>query len=273
MRKPSASGAPWLPPTDKAVNGRISTDALLLEWSEAPWDTAIYGQPVLQITRLELSANAPGADAGPFLRARDECASNLVSCRLPVDRLRESMFLEDLGFRFIEVIYAPEIDIDRVPPLATPPLALSRATDDDLDAVREIAGSAFRNERFHVDPRMPAALADLRYQNWAASALDHPRQRLEVLRDGTSIIAFFVTEMLADGTCYWHLNAVHPDAQGRGYGRRAWHTMLAAASDEGARRVRSSIVARNHRVLNLYASLGFRFPPPAMTFHWVRTGA
>ena len=101
--------------------------------------------------------------------------------------------------------------------------------------------------------------------------LDHPSQRLHVIRDGSLLAAFFVTERLADGTCYWHLNAVTPDAQGKGYGRRAWLAMLHQAQGDGAQRVRTSIVARNHRVLNLYARLGFRFPPPLMTFHWVRS--
>jgi RimJ/RimL family protein N-acetyltransferase len=84
------------------------------------------------------------------------------------------------------------------------------------------------------------------------------------------LVAFFVTELLPDGTCYWHLNAVAPGVQGKGYGLRAWLTMLRHARDSGARRVRTSIAARNHRALNLYARLGFRFSPPLMTFHWVR---
>lgn len=252
--------------------GSIATDALRLDWSEAPWDTAIYGKPVLQVTRLEVSGPVRPAAAAAFVQARDACASPLVSCRLPCERLRESMFLEDLGFRFIEMLYNPELALDGLAP-APQPLRLSRGTAADLPAVRDIAGSAFRNERFHVDPRLPGPLADLRYQNWAASALEHPRQRLEVMRDGEDIVSFFVTELQPDGTCYWHLNAVAPSAQGKGYGRRAWQTMLGAAAAEGAKRVRTSIVARNHRVLNLYVSLGFRFPQPQMTFHWVRADA
>ena len=77
--------------------------------------------------------------------------------------------------------------------------------------------------------------------------------------------------VIMDGTCYWHLNAVATELQGKGYGRRAWSAMLQHAQANGARRVRTSIVARNHRVLNLYARLGFRFPPPLMTLHWVRS--
>jgi RimJ/RimL family protein N-acetyltransferase len=46
--------------------------------------------------------------------------------------------------------------------------------------------------------------------------------------------------------------------------------MLHQARIAGAQRVYSSIVARNVKVLGLYARLGFQFAPPTMTFHWVR---
>jgi RimJ/RimL family protein N-acetyltransferase len=46
--------------------------------------------------------------------------------------------------------------------------------------------------------------------------------------------------------------------------------MLRHARRIGAQRVRTSVVARNTRVLSLYARLGFTLPAPAMTFHWVK---
>jgi RimJ/RimL family protein N-acetyltransferase len=255
------------------LQGRIDAPPLLLQWQEAPWDTAIYGTPVLQVTELEVRGPAHVDDAQAFVEARDQSGSALVSCRLPAPSLRESMFLEDLGFRFIEMVFTPELEVERFPATRQHGLSAALAEARDVAEIRRIAGSAFRNERFHVDPRLDPGLGDLRYQNWASSALEHPKQRLYVLRDGAEVVAFFVTELLADGTAYWHLNAVAPQSQGQGYGRRAWLAMMDEARRGGARRVRSSIVARNHRVLNLYASLGFRFLPPTMTFHWVRHGA
>jgi ribosomal protein S18 acetylase RimI-like enzyme len=135
----------------------------------------------------------------------------------------------------------------------------------------DIARTSFQNERFKVDPRLDSSISDHRFCNWVSSSLHHPTQELYTLKDGTRIVAFFVNESLSDGTCYWHLNAVAPDAQGQGYGRRVWLSMLDQAVRADAKRVRSSIAARNHRVLNLYARLGFSFLPPSMTFHWVRS--
>lgn len=220
---------------------------------------------------MEVLGSNAGDDMQMFERERDRLGAGLVSCRLPHECLTESMLLEDHGFRFIEMLYGPELDssafkMDEHVAL----LAVARASEDDLPTLLGIARTAFHNERFKMDPRLDPDVSDQRFQNWVASSLRHPTQELYVICDGARRIAFFITELLDDGTCYWHLNAVALDAQGQGYGRRAWLSMLNHAAQSGARRVRTSIVARNHRVLNLYARLGFRFSPPSMTFHWVR---
>lgn len=253
------------------LDGCIDTSSIFLAWSEAPWDTEVYGYPVLQITGMKIRGTVNPAELDPFVVALDASNSVLASCRMPHGQLRESMLLEEIGFRFIEMLYQPEFTgLQSSESTENQGLSVMRATAADLPEAIDAAGRAFRNERFHVDPRLPSSLGDIRYQNWVRNCLNHATQRLYVLRDGRTLVAFFVVEYLADGTCYWHLNAVVPALQGKGYGLQAWRTMLEVARRDGATRVRTSIVARNHRVLNLYARLGFRFPAPLMTFHWVR---
>jgi len=243
-----------------------------MAWLYPPWDEAVCGWPVMQITHLQVNGPNAEADMLQFEQVRDAIGAGLVSCRLPHDKMGESMLLEAHGFRFIEMLYAPEIALANFNADGNAGLlSVSRAAMSDLPTLLEIARTAFNNERFKIDPRLDPSISDQRFQNWVASSLHHATQELYVIRDGTRVIAFFVTEQLKDGTCYWHLNAVAPDAQGQGYGRRVWLSMLKQASKAGAQRVRTSIAARNHRVLNLYARLGFTFLPPSMTFHWVRT--
>jgi ribosomal protein S18 acetylase RimI-like enzyme len=251
--------------------GYLDTPNLSLEWTEVPWDSVLFGFPVLQIGRIEVRSPAAENDFAAFEAFRDRLQTGLVSCRLPHQCLNESMCLEARGFRFIEMVYHPEIDDLQAKDLGTSTgLKVSRAGSLDLPVVQDIAGHAFHNERFHVDPRLDARIADQRYKNWATNSFNHPSQELYCARDAQRVLAFFVTEMLADGTCYWHLNAVAPDSQGKGFGALAWRAMMHHARDAGAKRVRTCIAARNHRVLNLYCRLGFRVSPPDMTFHWVK---
>lgn len=253
------------------MSQQMTTTALVMTWSLASWDEAVCGFPVIQITAIQVIGSDAGIDMLRFEQMRDAIGAGLVSCRLPHDRLKESIFLEDNGFRFIEMLYAPELDLTEFKfDINAGLLSVRRANTKDLPGLLEIARMAFNNERFKMDPRLHPGISEQRFKNWVATSFHHATHELYVLSDGARIIAFFVTESLSDGTCYWHLNAVAPDAQGQGYGRRAWLSMLHQAANFGAKRVRTSIAARNHRVLNLYARLGFTFLPPSMTFHWVR---
>lgn len=249
----------------------IDTSSLKMAWSRLPWDESVCHFPVLQITSLKVLWSHATTDFRMFEQARDKLGSGLVSCRIPHNSLVESMLLEDHGFRFIEMLYTPELELSATEEVQNGNLlTVNRAIEMDMPALLDIAGTSFYHERFKMDPRLDPRISDQRFQNWVASSLHHPSQELYVVRDGERRISFFIIELLKDGTCYWHLNAVAPDAQGQGYGRRVWTSMLHHAFKSGAKRVRTSIAARNHRVLNLYARLGFTFQTPSMTFHWVR---
>lgn len=252
--------------------GSIDDDALAMSWAETPWDSALFGFPVLHISSL--ACRGPQAQAevafSRFEQQRDALGCRFASARVPAADTEASLLLQARGYRVVEMLLHPQLDLDTADSGALPPSALEvrPAEASSLPALEEIAGAAFGLERFHVDPRVPRGLGDRRYRNWVRSALDHPRQRLLELFDGGQRVAFFVTERLDDGTEYWHLNAVAPQAQGRGIGERAWAAMIERARGEGARRVRSAIVVRNVRVMNLYAKLGFRFQPPLIGLHW-----
>lgn len=249
----------------------IDTQALLLKWIRAPWDEAVCDFPVFQIEQIAVRAPRARDDMRTFERERDSVGAGLVSCRLPHDRLAESMLLEDCGFRFIEMLYAPQLDLRAfAPDVSQSALTVAPVTEADMPEVLGIAGSAFQNERFKMDWRLHPSISDRRFQNWVGNTPAHPTQQLFAVWDDHRLIAFFIIELLNDGTMYWHLNAVAPQAQGQGYGRRVWLRMLDHAREMGAERVRTSVAARNTRVLSLYARLGFTLPAPAMTFHWVR---
>jgi len=255
------------------LQGVLDTPRLFLAWEEAPWDSAIFGAPVLQISRILVRDKDAAQDMLAFEADRDRLRVALVSCRMSCDQMRESILLEQRGFRFIEMLYQPVLaDLHAVPRQVETGLVVEKACQAQLPILEGIAGQAFRNERFHVDPLLDPALGDQRYRSWVRNSFAHASQRLWAIRDTERIVAFFVTEMLGEGTCYWHLNAVARECQGQGYGKRVWQLMIEHARKQGASRIRTSIVARNYRVLNLYARLGFRFPQPLMTFHWVRGG-
>lgn len=253
------------------LSASIEDEHARVEFQEAWWDLPHFGRPVVQINNL-VSKNDL-ASTGVLARLLDICRAKgvaLVSCRMGTERILESMLLEQHGFRHIEVVLHPELPLDRPMDRRHTLFCDSRlAVQEDLPELERIAETAFVNERFYVDPRIQRSIAAARYVGWMKSALTHESQRLHVVQYEGQPVGFFVTERRADAVCYWHLNAISPDWQGRGVGKAAWQRMVDVAKADGCDAVRTCIAVRNVKVMNLYASLGFRFIDPAMTLHWI----
>jgi ribosomal protein S18 acetylase RimI-like enzyme len=246
----------------------FEAEGAAMECFLVPWDTEIFGFPVAQISRLELG---DGADGVGVLRAFDGwCADQrvrLASCRLDHARLRESMALEEVGFRFVEMVHEPRLDlIDRV---AAPRrvIQISEALDDDLPAIEEIAYSAFTTGRFLLDWRLPPELSRRRYAGWVRNSFGDPGHEVLKATADDELVGFFIVETRPDGSVYWHLTAIAPRWQGKGMGMSLWRTMLLRHRADDATSVSTTISGHNPPALNLYARLGFKFGAPQMTFH------
>ena len=237
-----------------------------------PWDTVFFGFTVGQIDTLECpKPHFNSAALHPFFQWLDQNVVRLVSCRLPCDRLVESMLLEECGFKFVETVLHPYLNLPVSRCQDEDELVIAPATLADIPVLETIAANAFTTGRIHVDPRLGPTMGDRRYSRWVTNCLDHPSQRLfKVTNAEDMIIGLFITEAGPDQSMYWHLTAIAPECQGQGYGWRVWRAMLTRHTQEGMRSVSTTITARNIPVLNLYAKLGFRFLPPEITFHWIR---
>lgn len=250
---------------------QLETGALSLAYFQVPWDSEIFAFPVAQIKEIRVSEPTQARkDLLPFQAWLEQEKIRLASCRVPFDRLNETMLLENAGFRFVEMVLHPQLADLQAYPCVSQGLDVDLADDADLPVIEDIAAHAFGYERFHADPRLERALADQRYRVWVRNSHRHPTQRLYKICDGPDLIAFFVTENKPDGLCYWHLTAIAPGFQGRGYGKRVWREMLNQHQREGMTRIGTTIAGGNTPVLNLYVSLGFRFQPPEITLHWLR---
>lgn len=240
--------------------------------AEALWDSKLFGFPVISIVEFQIkTADWDGSAFVGFESWLENHQVGLVSARLGHKKLYESMFLEQHGFRFVEMVLHPYWDRIQSTQYPVDSLSILPATVDDLPAIQIIALTAFGFERFHIDPRLSSKLGDQRYGNWVASALNHPTQKLLKILDEHRLIGFFLIEESSDQSVYWHLTAVSKEFQRMGYGHRVWTAMLKYHQQAGFLSVATTIAARNTPVLNLYSKLQFKFSTPNMTLHLVRT--
>lgn len=249
----------------------IATDNLAMSYSLVPWDCAILGYPVAQISSLSLIdlVHAP-ADFERFEAWRDEESVRLVSCRLDHLRLPESMFLESRGFRFIEVVYQPRFAAVQAMQHVEQGIEVAPASERDVPEIERIARTAFTTGRYLLDWRLDPESNGLRFVAWIRNSFADPKQRLFKAVEDDRIVAFFVIEAQPGMRCYWHLTAIAEEHQGRGLGRRVWRSMLLRHREDGIEEVVTLVSGHNLPVLNLYSVLGFRLHRAQMTFHWLR---
>lgn len=250
---------------------RIDTPALTMTFAHVPWDTEVFGVPVAQIASLEVRRPV---EAGPAFAAFEDwrrgAGVQFVACRLPHDRLRETMFLESRGFRFVEMVCSPWLAGLQAACLPPDEMELREATSEDLPALEAVAAGAFATGRYRLDGRLDPALSAARYRFWVRSSAANPRHATLVGLVEGRLAGFFIVERSAPERCYWHLTAVAPEFQRQGVGKRLWRAVLARHRREGVDRVDTTISLHNTPVLNLYSRLGFSFAPPQMTFHWLQ---
>jgi ribosomal protein S18 acetylase RimI-like enzyme len=253
---------------------RVEKDGAAIEYSLVPWDSDIFGFPVAQIGRIELD---DGADGERVLHEFDAWCTDqkvrLASCRLDHLQLRESMALEAIGFRFVEMVYVPRFESFESIAAPRHAIQVAEATPDDLPSIEEVAQSAFTTGRFLLDWRLPPELSKRRYATWVRNSFDGPEQSVLKAEVDGALVGFFIVEQRPDRSVYWHLTAISPEWQGKGLGTSLWRTMLIRHKTEGATFVETTISGHNAPVINLYARLGFTFASAQMTFHWLRDPA
>lgn len=254
--------------TPPVATVRFASDGAALECFLVPWDSEIFGFPVAQIGRLELTEGAaPAAVLRDFDFWCAEQGVRFVSCRLEHTRLRESMALEEAGFRFVEMVHEPELDLAGRVAAPRQVIHVAEATAGDLQPIQEIAYSAFSTGRFLLDWRLPQELSRRRYAAWVRNSVADPTHAVLKAEHDGALVGFFIVEARPDRTVYWHLTAIAPAWQGKGIGTSLWRTMLLRHRTDGASSVSTTISGHNSAALNLYARLGFTFGAAQMTFH------
>ena len=250
---------------------RIITPGVEVDLFLVPWDSEIFKFPVAQIERIEVKPDGDPADGMARFRSwLDDHDICLASCRLASNRLRESMLLEENGFRFIEMVYSPVLaPIPALSGIDEDPV-ISEAQLEDRPVIEAIAGRVFATGRYLLDCRLDGEAGHRRYRAWVQNSFDDPRQKVLKATVGDDLVGFFIVEHRPAQSVYWHLTAIAPAWQGKGTGKRLWRAMVARHHAAGMQRIETTISAHNAPVLNIYAGLGFRFSSPRTTFHWLR---
>jgi len=235
-----------------------------------PWDIETFG---FGVADYEIDDSNASLQYSPRIKEYIKSWAKahqieLVGARVPAPNIRKLYFFQSLGFNYIDTTLL--LRYDRVQSATYRPLkiALTPATEDELEPVVQICGKAFQNGRYHADARIPRHLANRRYQDWARRTFEPENpQILLVARTNGDVCAFSIVQVNGERG-HLHLNAVAPQWQGKQVGVGLIASTLRYFQQQGVSYVVAKISAANTPAMNLHSFFGARFYDPQILLHW-----
>ncbi|HYK40848.1 MAG TPA: hypothetical protein VE007_00570 [Thermoanaerobaculia bacterium] len=246
-----------------------SDDPSLGSAAVLPWDEEIFGFAVgdyRPASRGEL-ASRTGLLSEALANWSQARTVELVGCRVPASDTALTALLESVGFRMVELQLRATLAPLRSEAAAPPRISVRTADPSDRARILEIASSALRMGRYHADPRFPRAAADHRYRLWMQRALAEGEGTWVAVAGPPGSVRGFLHAQISGPAADIRLAAVDADAAGIA-GPELFRGAVHELSRRGVRRVTARMSAANCSVLNIYASLGFRFDEPESVLHW-----
>lgn len=231
-----------------------------------PWLAGVFGHDAFRVSTPEVGADA--AAVVGHLRDRGP-ADAFYYARVPTARVGQAQALVAAGFHVVDVNVTLEC-----PPAAAvavgPDLCIRDARPDDRAPLLAVASSCFVYSRFHLDPHVPAGIADAIKRAWVESYLDGRRGERLLVAEANGRAAGFLAVLAAPGNgCpvrVIDLVGVDKSCQGRGLGKALVSAFLRSCRESGAL-ARVGTQAANIPSLRLYEGCGFRTAATTYMLH------
>jgi len=243
------------------VSAPATARSAMLKIDPDAWLAGLMGRPVNRVA----GPVASGAEK-EAVRALAELAAapGFAYARVPTAEVRLTHLLEDAGFRLVDT--GITLEAATIAGTARPGSDTRLARAGDATAVAEIARTAFRYSRFHLDPRIPATLANEIKREWAANYFRGQRgDHMVVAERSGSVVGFLQLLAGKDGALTIDLIAV-TEAQ-RGQGLASDMIRFAARECGAPALLRVGTQAANVASLRLYERLGFTVAGTSHVFH------
>lgn len=135
------------------------------------------------------------------------------------------------------------------------------------ETLMEIAGNAFIDDRFHLDPNCTDETANRRFSYWIADLMNDKEAIFDVLYLDDEMIGFLArkaSQLIIGGFASRYRQA--------GLGMYLWLNVCRILKNEGYVMAGGNISINNLVSINFHAKLGFRFKNTRYSFHYWSTG-
>jgi GNAT superfamily N-acetyltransferase len=224
-----------------------------------------------RMARLNLDSDCEPRDAERIVEMCLSSSVEMLTLRLPTDKVRVVQAFQALGFRSMDCLVYYECATKELPALKPPTVEIREAAGEDAAAVAEVARLCFSDyfSHYHADPRLDRVKVSEAYIDWAQrSCVDRQVASCVYLPIMHGTVAGFITLRQNSPTeGEGVLNAVHPSFAGAGiYGQlitrsKQW------CRDNGMKRMIISTQINNLKVQRAWTDRGFHLYKSYYTLH------
>ena len=229
------------------------------------WDSEFFGRRIARVTASRVTDKSI-ADIDAWCSAhRIECLYLLAdSTDRPTTRL-----VQENGFRFVDVRVTLDVRStkDCVPGGTAAGVAVRRATEADIDALKAIARRNHRDTRFYYDGNFPVQRCDELYERWIEKSCRGWAENVLVAAKQGEIEGYISCHVRTAGIGQIGLVGVAEKGQGRGVGTELIANGLHWFSEQGMEVVSVVTQGRNVSAQRLYQKCGFATRSVELWFH------
>ena len=224
-----------------------------------------------RMARLNLDSACEPADAERIVKMCRSSSVEMLTLRVPTDKVAVVQVLETLGFRSMDCLVYYECSTEDLPSFKPSMIEIREATAQDAAAVAEIARLCFSDYSSHyrADNRLDRVKVAEAYIDWAQRSCTDPEVASCVyvpIVDGT-IAGFITLRQNSPTEGEGVLNAVHPGFAGAGiYGQLVTRSKQ-WCRDNGMKRMVISTQIDNIKVQRAWSNRGFHLYKSYYTLH------
>ena len=230
-----------------------------------PWDSTFFGFQIARLSSTRLSSE--------IVEFTDDwCRTNGIKCLYflaEADDASTIRLAEESGFNLVDIrILMAQALRAEANLLCAPEGATIRASRvDDLDQLKPIAASIYRNSRFYFDGRFAIEKCDRLYETWLENSFVD-RSGVVLVAEWQGNPAGYVTcEKIDAATGQIGLLGVGAAAQGVGLGSALVSSAVNWFQSEGLNHAQVVTQARNVGAQGVYQRCGFRTSAVHLWYH------
>jgi dTDP-4-amino-4,6-dideoxy-D-galactose acyltransferase len=229
------------------------------------WDSQFFGKRIARLDSVILHPEALQSANSWCREQHIDCLYYLVPAFQP-DTVR---LLEDDGFRLVDIRLTLECRVtSSYPKPISANLQIRPASQDDLPALKAIAGSSYAGTRFFNDPGFGTEKARRLYVTWITNSLSGFADQV-LVAENRGTVSGFITVRIDQSTHVGQIGLVGVAEDSRGLGIGA--ALVTAASgwfgSHEVEQVKVVTQGSNQAALRLYQSAGFRLAAIELWYH------